>query len=260
MAPSPYQHYIWALGHFVVLLTTTWYLKAYVTFQSSGYAWWYKASFLGSITSYAIVCYKSLGVPQPNIAYVQRALLDENVQYFLMAILWWSSRPLPLALVPYFVFSLFHALSFARTNIIPKVFPPTAAAPGPNGATANGPPVPALSRTIQVWVKANYDTAMMLVARLELLILLRAVLGVFFLQNSLLVPLAFSHFLRSRYYSSAFTRNAVHTSSIFVEELVNKPGNPPLVKKVYDVAKAAVIRWGNARVLEPQPAPDTPRR
>jgi len=177
-----------------------------------------------------------------------------------MAILWWSSRPLPLALVPYFVFSLFHALSFARTNIIPKVFPPTAAAPGPNGATANGPPVPALSRTIQVWVKANYDTAMMLVARLELLILLRAVLGVFFLQNSLLVPLAFSYFLRSRYYSSAFTRNAVHTSSIFVEELVNKPGNPPLVKKVYDVAKAAVIRWGNARVLEPQPAPDTPRR
>jgi len=260
MAPSPYPHYIWAFGHFVVLITTFWYLKAYVTFQSGSYAWWYKASFFGSITSYAIVCYKSLGTPQPNLAYLQRALADENVQYFLMAILWWFSKPLPLALVPYFVFSLFHGLSFARTNIIPKVFPPTAAPTGPNGAATNGPPVPALSRTIQVWVKANYDTAMVVVARLELLILLRAILGVLFRKNSLLVPIAYSHFLRSRYYYSAFTRDAVHTSTVLIEGLVNRPGNPPAVKKVYEFVKTFVIRWGKVRVLEPQPVPAAPRR
>jgi len=254
MAPSPYPHYIWAFGHFVVLLTTFWYLKAYVTFQSGNYAWWYKASFLGSIISYAIVCYKSLGVPQPNIAYVHRALADENVQYFLMAILWWSSKPLPLALVPYFVFSLFHGLSFARTNIIPKVLPPTPAPTGPNGTATNGPPVPALSRTIQVWVKANYDAAMVVVARVELLIFVRAVLGVLFLKNSLLVPILYGHFLRSRYYYSAFTRDAVHTATALIEGFVDRPGNPPTVKKVYDFVKAFVVKWGRSRVIEPQAA------
>jgi transmembrane protein 33 len=100
---------------------------------------------------------------------------------------------------------------------------------------------------------------MIVVARLELLILLRAVLGFFFRQNSLFVPIAFSHFLRSRYYSSAFTRDAVHTSSILLQGFVNRSGNPSLVR-VYDVVKAAVIRWGSARVLEPQSAPGAPRR
>ena len=32
--------------------------------------------------------YKSLGAPQVNRAYLQRALLDENVQYLLLALYW----------------------------------------------------------------------------------------------------------------------------------------------------------------------------
>jgi membrane protein required for beta-lactamase induction len=32
--------------------------------------------------------YKSLGTPQVNRAYLQRALLDENVQYLLLALYW----------------------------------------------------------------------------------------------------------------------------------------------------------------------------
>jgi len=254
MATSPYPHYVWAFGHFIVLFTTAWYLKAYVTFQSSGYAWWYKASFTGAITSYAIVCYKSLGTPQPNAAYVQRALADENVQYFGMAILWWFSKPLPLALVPYAVFSLFHALTFTRTNILPKLLPGAPAPAGPNGAAAQAPPQPALSKTIQVWVKANYDTAMVVVARLELLILLRAIVGVPLMKNSLLVPIAYAHFLRARYYYSSFTRDAVHTATTLIESYVNKPATPPVAKKAYEVVKSFIARWAGS-VLEPQTAP-----
>lgn len=101
---------------------------------------------------------------------------------------------------------------------------------------------------------------MVVVARLELLILLRAILGVLFRKNSLLVPIVYGHFLRSRYYYSAFTRDAVHSSTVLIEGLVNRPGNPPAVKKVYEFVKTFVIRWGKARVLEPQPAPAAPRR
>lgn len=31
-----------ALGHLLVLISGAWYLKAWVTFQSTQYAWWYK--------------------------------------------------------------------------------------------------------------------------------------------------------------------------------------------------------------------------
>ena len=40
--------------------------------------------------------YKSLGIPSLNRAYVQRALLDENVQYLLLA-LYWNFRACRLA-------------------------------------------------------------------------------------------------------------------------------------------------------------------
>jgi len=254
MAGSPYPHYVWALGHFIVLFTTAWYLKSYVTFQSGSYAWWYKASFTGAITSYAIVCYKSLGTPQPNAAYVQRALADENVQYFGMALLWWFSKPLPLALVPYAVFSLFHALTFTRTNILPKIFPAAPTAPaGPGSAANQPPPQSGIAKTIQVWVKTNYDTAMVVVARLELLILLRAIVGVPLMKNSLLVPIVYAHFLRSRYYYSSFTRDAVNTTTALIESYVNKEATPPIVKKAYGIAKTFIGRWAGS-VLEPQPA------
>lgn len=32
-----------ALGHLLVLLSGAWYLKAWLTFQSGNYAWWYKS-------------------------------------------------------------------------------------------------------------------------------------------------------------------------------------------------------------------------
>jgi hypothetical protein len=101
---------------------------------------------------------------------------------------------------------------------------------------------------------------MVVVARVELLIFIRAVLGVLLLKNSLLVPIVYGHFLRSRYYYSAFTRDAVHNATALIEGFVYKPGNPPTVKKVYDFVKTFVVKWGSSRVIEPQAAPAAPRR
>ena len=55
-----------------------------------------------------------------------------------------------VALVPYTIFSLFHALTFTRTTVIPQFLPP-----GPP-ATAGGPPqAHPVAKKLQVWVKCG---------------------------------------------------------------------------------------------------------
>ncbi|CCM02188.1 uncharacterized protein FIBRA_04267 [Fibroporia radiculosa] len=239
------QHYMWAAGHFILLLASLRYFLAVVMFRGVS-PWWYKLSFLGAIASYAIVCKKSLGTPQPNLEWLNRALADENVQYLLLAFFWWTSKPITLALVPFAIFSLFHALTFTRTTLMSQFLPP-----GPP-ATAGGPPTPhPLAKKLQLWVKANYDTAMKAVAFTELLIMLRITLGALTFQNSLLSPLIYAHFLRTRYYQSKFTQNAIAVVTARVEDYVRKPGVPPMVVMVWDKFKMITSRWAGS-VLAPQ--------
>ncbi|RXW20001.1 hypothetical protein EST38_g5862 [Candolleomyces aberdarensis] len=242
------QHYIWAGGHFVLLASALRIFLSWITFGSPS-SWWYKAGFLGALTSYAIVCHKSLGTPQPNAAWVKKALLDENVQYFILAFFWFTSKPVTIAILPYAIFSLFHALTFARTTLMPQFLPP-----GPP-ATAGGPPTPPpLAKKLQVWVKANYDRAMSVVAYAEILIFVRVILGAITFQNSLLSPLIYGHFLRQRYYQSAFTRHALAHADAQVTGLTTRPGIPPVVGQVWQRIRGLVGTWGGS-VLQ---APATP--
>ncbi|KAJ7900116.1 hypothetical protein B0H14DRAFT_2429492 [Mycena olivaceomarginata] len=231
------QHYLWASGHFLLLAASLRYFLAWVMFKSVS-AWWYKASFTGALVSYAIVCQKSLGTPQPNAAFVRRAILDENVQYFVLAFFWWSSKPIAITLLPYAIFSLFHALTFTRTTLMPQFL-----APGPP-ASAGGPPTPhPLAKRLQAWVKANYDSAMKVVAYTELIIFARVLLGAITFQNSLLSPIIYVHFLRQRYYQSAFTREAIGGTTARIDAFVRKPGNPPVLIQVWDKVQMLVGRW-----------------
>ncbi|KIO34526.1 hypothetical protein M407DRAFT_240427 [Tulasnella calospora MUT 4182] len=257
---SPYPHYAWATGHFILLLCSMRYLLAWVTFKSSAYEIWYRSAFTGAIVSYAIVVYKSLGTPQPNAAYFRKALADENFQYFLLALFWWFTKPVSLALIPYATFSLFHALTFTRTNIIPRVFP-TQPVPG-QGEAARAPAHP-LAKSIHTWVKANYDGAMRSVAWTELVILVRVSLGCLFgiipfvkfgMKNSFLAPIVFAQFLRLRYYYSAFTRTVVQNADGLITNYVDQPSAPPALKQAWGPVRAAITKYG-ASVIEPaQPA------
>jgi len=241
------QHYLWASGHFLLLASSLRYFVAWVTFKSVS-SWWYKASFTGAIISYAIVCQKSLGSPQPNAAWLKRAMLDENVQYFLLAFFWWTSKPITIALLPYAIFSLFHALTFLRTTLMPQFLPP-----GPP-TTSGGPPQPhPIAKKLQVWVKSNYDTAMKVVAYAELVIFVRVILGAITLRNSLLSPLIYAHFLRQRYFQSAFTREALAATNARVDKFIRQPGRPPALVNAWDKARTFLGRWTGS-VLEQQPA------
>jgi len=242
------QHYLWASGHFLLLISALRYFVAWVTFKSVS-TWWYKASYTGALVSYAIVCQKSLGPPQVNAAYIKRALLDENVQYFLLAFFWFTSKPIAITLLPYTIFSLFHALTFTRTTLMPQFLPS-----GPP-VTAGGAPQPhPLAKKLQTWVKANYDTAMKAVAYIELIIFVRVILGAITFQNSLLSPLAYAHFLRQRYYQSAFTRDAIAYTTKRIDGFVRKPGNPPALISVWEKAQMIIGRWSGNTLAPQQPA------
>lgn len=118
------------MGHLTVLLGTVYTLIGLVTFSSRSKS--YYISYTGAILSWGIVVvstspaptgpvssqpdvclsfpvqYKSLGTPQLNKAYIQRALLDENVQYLLLALYWYLQKPIYITLIPFATFSLFH--------------------------------------------------------------------------------------------------------------------------------------------------------
>jgi len=242
------QHYLWAGGHFILLASSFRYLLAWALFRGPS-PWWYKTSFFGALLSYFIVCHKSLGTPQPNTAWIKRALIDENVQYLLLAFFWWTSKPIAFALFPYAIFSLFHALTFMRTTLMPQFLPS-----GPP-ASAGGSPAPhPLAKKLQLWVKANYDTAMKAVAFIELLIMARVLLGAITFRNSLLTPIFYAHFLRQRYYQSAFTRNAITLVNQRIEGYVRQPGTPPLAVQVWDTLKMLLSRWAGSTLAPQQPA------
>jgi hypothetical protein len=84
---------------------------------------------------------------------------------------------------------------------------------------------------------------MKVVAYTELVIFVRVLLGAITFQNSLLSPIIFVHFLRQRYYQSAFTRDAIGTTTARIDAFARKPGNPPMVIQVWDKIQMLIGRW-----------------
>jgi len=248
---SQTQHYYWAGGHGLMFFTGLRYLLGWCTFKAAPLTWWYKAAFVGALLSYFIVIKKSLGIPSGG-AYFRRALVDENFQYFILCIFLLMSKPIGLALIPFWTFSMFHVMTFARTALVPKFFPPT---PNPSGTGSIPSPI---AKTIQSFVKKWYDPAMKIVAYVEIAILFRVVFGLFLRKNSLLAPIIYGLFLRARYFQSPFTRQAFATLDALIIQGLSSPtvaGSVPQAKNWYGTAKG-YLNSSLGGVLAPNtPAP-----
>lgn len=72
-------------------------------------------------------------------------------------------------------------------------------------------------------------------------------------QNSLLAPLFYAHFLRLRYYHSAFTRQAVDGVIARLDGLV--AGQSPAVKNAYGTAKGVVRKWAGSVLTKKEDGP-----
>lgn len=157
-----------------------------------------------------------------------------------MAIVWLFSRQIPLALLPFLVYSVFHVATYTRTNLIPTIQPPQAA-PAAGSSPGGGRPLTKsspLADSIGRFVKGYYDTSMTLVASLEIFLWFRVLFSaIIFTKGSWILLAIYSAFLRARYSQSSFVQNAVSQGSARVDALVAGQGTPPAARQGWETVK-----------------------
>lgn len=176
------------------------------------------------------------------------------MQYFVLAAYWFLTEPVAIALVPYFCFSIFHFLSYLRTNVVPT-FDITATQEGSQTIGAR------FSKMSNIWVKANYEKAMRLVAAIEVLGLgSRVALGVatfgyIFPSTSLTTLLVVVSFLRFRYFTSAFTRQQFSQLALQIDHAVADQRVPPVARQAWTTIKGLISNYAGSL-----PAAQGPRK
>ena len=155
-----------------------------------------------------------------------------------MALVWLFAKQIPLALLPFMVYSVFHVATYTRTNILPTISPPqqsaTGASPGGRQTTKASP----AADTIGKFVKEYYDASMMLVASLEIFLWFR-VLGsaLLFQKGSWILLIIYSVFVRARYSQSSFVQGALGQMTARGDALVANQGTPPIAKQGWETVK-----------------------
>ena len=156
-----------------------------------------------------------------------------------MALVWLFARQIPLALLPFTVYSVFHVATYTRANLIPTIQPPqqsTAAGTSPGGrpTTKNSP----LADSIGRFVKVYYDASMTLVAGLEILLWFRVLLSaITFAKGSWILLLVYTVFFRARFSQSTFVQGAIGQGSERVDALVANQSTPPAAKQAWQTLK-----------------------
>lgn len=153
-----------------------------------------------------------------------------------MALVWLISRQIPLALLPFTIYSTFHVATYSRNYLVPTIQPPRL---GADGRAIQPPLVDSIGR----FVKQYYDASMGLVAALELALIFRLLLSVLtFSTGALALFVAYLTFFRARYSQSSFVQHIVALSVARVDAAVSHQGTPPAARQVWTVAKASVSR------------------
>lgn len=168
------------------------------------------------------------------------ATADAHANNFLvMALVWLFGRQIPLALLPFTVYSVFHVATYTRANLIPTFQPPQqspagSASPSGRATTISSP----LADTIGRFVKEYYDASMMLVASLEIFLWFR-VLGsaIIFTKGSWILLAIYTVFVRARYSQSSFVQGAIGQGVARVDALVANQSTPPAGRQAWETVK-----------------------
>ncbi|KAF7161270.1 hypothetical protein CNMCM5623_006887 [Aspergillus felis] len=261
--PERLKALVQTLQHVTLLISVFRYLLSYVTFNyySSAAQVTYRLAFIAAAGTYGIVVYKAhiaRGRLQGSVPSIVLKLAgDENVQYLAlayevtsgMALVWLYSRQIPLALLPFSVYSVFHVATYTRAHLIPTLQPPSQGATGVASPSSPGSPKPAakqspLADTIGRFVKQYYDTSMDLVAGLEMALLFRLVVSLLtFSKGSIVLFILYLAFFRARYSQSSFVQQAVRHFTARVDASVSHQSTPPAVRQGWEQFKN-VVRQG----------------
>ncbi|CAF9933718.1 MAG: hypothetical protein HETSPECPRED_008971 [Heterodermia speciosa] len=234
----------WFVGHLTLLFCTLRYGLSYVTFHSaSRFARFsYRTAFVSAAATYGIVVYKAYRARARSSGRQPGGPLalagDENVQYLAMALVWLFSRQIPLALLPFTVYSVFHVATYTRTNLLPTLQPPqqsaTTTSPGGRPTSKASPTADTIGR----FVKEYYDASMTLVASLELALWFRILFSaIIFTKGSWILLAIYTVFIRARYSQSSFVQGAVGQFSGRVDALMANQSTPPAVRQGWESVK-----------------------
>lgn len=156
-----------------------------------------------------------------------------------MALVWLFSYQVPLALLPFTVYSVFHVATYSRANLIPTIQPPqqtpaSGASPGGRPTTKSSP----MADTIGRFVKEYYDASMTLVASLEIFLWFRVLFSaIIFTKGSWILLAVYTVFVRARYSQSSFVQGAVGQGVARVDALVANQSTPPVARQGWETLK-----------------------
>jgi hypothetical protein len=159
-----------------------------------------------------------------------------------MALVWLFSRQIPLAVLPFAVYSVFHVATYVRSNLLPTIQPPPAAtAPGAK------PKASAASETIGKFVKEYYDGSMTLVAILEIALWFR-ILGsaLIFQKGSWILIVIYTVFFRARAAQSTFVQGAISQLTARIDAQLANQSTPPVARQVWTTFKNVIGQAADA--------------
>jgi len=158
-----------------------------------------------------------------------------------MAIFFLYAKPLFPLLVPYAIYSLFHVLSYARTNLFPTLAPQSS-----------------FIGSIGDAVGRFYDPAMSAVAGIEILAICpRLLLGSILRRNSFILAASYLGFLRVRWEQSLFVRRIFGRITMRIDALAADGNVPSVVRSAWVSVKnmlAGPAMPVNGSATSPAPA------
>ncbi|KAH8885938.1 hypothetical protein GQ53DRAFT_346248 [Thozetella sp. PMI_491] len=249
--------FAWFVGHLTLILSVFRYFLSWIRFNY--YSFWaqfaYRLTFASAAVTYGIVVYKTWRASRkptakPSTLPAPLAVLsDENIQYLMMAVIWFFMPQYSLAMLPYGIYSVFHVATYTRANLIPTLAPQKKLAP-PAGASPSAKPQYAqhpISESIGVFVKQYYDVSMSMVSGLEILLWIRLLFAaILFQRRSWILLGVYTVFLRARFSNSTHVQNSFAQLETRVDDLVGAQGTPPVARQAWDGVKGGVRQFHTA--------------
>lgn len=235
-----------------MLISSVLYALQAIPFRSAP-PFLFKSAAFGAIVAYAIVLYKTYS---PNLTsraswnkhFFARLMLDDNVQYFILALSMLIDRPILFSLAPYAIYATFHISTYLRSVLLPAIYPNISDAKTASYASR-------VSNLLNQYTRSQFQPAMQLVASLETFLLFRLFFGVFLRKNSISRLVGYIFFLRMRYTNSHFTRASIKAVSLRMDRLVADNRVPPVIKNAWHTFKTYVSKFGASPVGTAQSRP-----
>ncbi|KAI8975049.1 hypothetical protein BDF20DRAFT_823089 [Mycotypha africana] len=205
-------------------------------------------AYVGTLIAYSIVLLNSYQPFSNKQPYFKQMLLDENFQYYIIALYFtFAKRRIAVSLLPFFIYALFHVLEYTHSNIIPHFA--------------------SHRTTLQVKIKRlvdmHYDTSIKLVSKIEIYgVMTRLIFGFFMFKSTLLSILVYGQFLRMRYYMSENSRECFNTIGRKVDDVfaptTGQAKVPSAVSEMYIKVRNIVTKQATKKKQQPAPmAPTT---